>query len=369
MDNYGANLAREVVAMNRLPVATARLPVAADFRGSNVSLGNSSDLGKLQVRHQFVYRQESFAPVPDEFQSAVSLAAYYMGRAMLGYPIDDPILLTRMRRMNQSMDAIRNALRYGRGNVRIDNEISGGDSVHRTDSARLITGKTVQEVDDKLAGLMIEASAALMFGAGNCGEHSSTLLLEHASRMISGEIVELQSVNVDVDLSRDHALVSSRMENHPIDDFDQIIHGDAWKNGPPVLRVDAPISISEPFVSIGSDAAPTVRAAFQNVNYQMQQAHATNVEQILQQQRQQPVNLNEMHLRPPPSIDPEFAQSVRDALAVTDPEELLEEALQCGTDAGLTRQQAQLYSAHIMAQANRLDEIRLNRVRTTNSEC
>ncbi len=171
-------------------------------------------------------------------EAEVPLAAYLLMRAVDGRPVGASEV-SRLRLANASVNETRQLLKHGRGNVDVDVRASHNESTWRTNAAR--TFRQEREKKAKVPWNVFEqrapysAAAASVFGAGNCGEHTSTTSVYHSRRLAPNE--EVHYVNSP---AAGHTWAEGRIPGAPqAEQAERTVVMDAWAKGPAVLAPDA----------------------------------------------------------------------------------------------------------------------------------
>ncbi len=171
-------------------------------------------------------------------EAELPLAAYLLMRAVDGRPVAAPEI-ARLRLANASVNETRQLLKHGRGNVDVDVRATNNESTWRMKAAR--TFRQEREQKAKVPWNAFEqrapysAAAASVFGAGNCGEHTSTTSVYHSRRLAPNE--EVHYVNAP---AAGHAFAEGRIPSAPeAEQPERTIVMDAWAKGPAVLAADA----------------------------------------------------------------------------------------------------------------------------------
>jgi len=166
------------------------------------------------------------------------LAAYLLMRAVDGRPVAAPEI-SRLRLANASVNETRQLLKHGRGNVDVDVRATNNESTWRMKAARSFRQEREQKA--KVPWNAFEqrapysAAAASVFGAGNCGEHTSTTSVYHSRRLAPNE--EVHYVNAP---AAGHAFAEGRIPSAPeAEQPERTVVMDAWAKGPAVLAADA----------------------------------------------------------------------------------------------------------------------------------
>ncbi|WP_439894186.1 hypothetical protein ACS7SF_21685 (plasmid) [Ralstonia sp. 25C] len=181
----------------------------------------------------------SAAPAKTKITEAeLPLAAYLLMRAVDGRPVAGPEI-ARLRLANASVNETRQLLKHGRGNVNVNVRATHNESTWRMKAAR--TFRQEREQKAKVPWNAFEqrapysAAAASVFGAGNCGEHTSTTSVYHSRRLAPNE--EVHYVNAP---AAGHAFAESRIPSAPeAEQPERTVVMDAWAKGPAVLAADA----------------------------------------------------------------------------------------------------------------------------------
>ncbi|MGP3508068.1 hypothetical protein L0947_08345 [Paracidovorax citrulli] len=171
-----------------------------------------------------------------------ALQAYMAALTIDGHPLD-AAEAAALRSANRSVDATRNVLLRGRGNVSTDIEASGGNSTVRTETARRTARHLARQhavpSDGPGCGpfrrreppdaALTYSAGALAAGAGNCGEHASVAALMHAPHL--GPDDEVRIV--------EHGTMDHRWaEVHAAGSSSSPIVLDPWANGPAMYHED-----------------------------------------------------------------------------------------------------------------------------------
>ncbi|CAJ0698045.1 hypothetical protein R11007_02713 [Ralstonia holmesii] len=167
----------------------------------------------------------------------LALAAYLLARAVDGRPVAASEI-SRLRLANASVNETRQLLKHGRGNVDVDVRATHNESTWRTNAAR--TFRLERERKAKIPWNAFNqrapysAAAASVFGAGNCGEHTSTTSVYHSRRLAPGEEVHYVS-----DPAAGHAWAEGRVPAAAAaEQPERTVVMDAWAAGPAVLASD-----------------------------------------------------------------------------------------------------------------------------------
>lgn len=167
----------------------------------------------------------------------LALAAYLLARAVDGRPVAASEI-SRLRLANASVNETRQLLKHGRGNVDVDVRATHNESTWRTKAAR--TFRLERERKAKVPWNAFNqrapysAAAASVFGAGNCGEHTSTTSVYHSRRLAPDEEVHYVS-----DPAAGHAWAEGRVPHAPTaEQPERTVVMDAWAAGPAVLASD-----------------------------------------------------------------------------------------------------------------------------------
>jgi len=171
-------------------------------------------------------------------EAELALAAYLLMRAVDGRPVAAPEI-SRLRLANASVNETRQLLKHGRGNVDVDVRATNNESTWRMKAARSFRQEREQKA--KVPWNAFEqrapysAAAASVFGAGNCGEHTSTTSVYHSRRLAPNE--EVHYVNAP---AAGHAFAEGRIPSAPeAEQPERTVVMDAWAKGPAVLAADA----------------------------------------------------------------------------------------------------------------------------------
>ncbi|PPU97887.1 type III effector HopX1 [Xanthomonas hyacinthi] len=158
---------------------------------------------------------------------------------MLARDIDgrrvSPSEVGRLRKANDSIGNTRQLLQFGRGNVDTDLRETDNKSGWRTKAARQFKDELYARgggrVVDYPEQMTHAAAAAVVFGAGNCGEYASTTSVYHSSQLDARETVHRVA-------GSNHAWAEARV---PADDGigASTIVMDGWAKGPAVLAPDS----------------------------------------------------------------------------------------------------------------------------------
>jgi len=167
----------------------------------------------------------------------LQLATYLLARSLDGRPV--PLIdVIRLRKANATVNETRELLKYGRGNVDVDVRATGNESRWRMKAARTLK----EELDSRSGEGWVDystqavhsAAAAIVFGAGNCGEHASLAGVYHTRRLEKREAVHHVH-----DRFAGHSWAEARLPAPPeSDDGARAVVMDAWADGPPVLAPD-----------------------------------------------------------------------------------------------------------------------------------
>lgn len=163
------------------------------------------------------------------------LGGYLVDRQILGRPVQGSAL-EKLRSANQTVSETRRALKFGRGNVSVDIEDSGGASSLRTEAGRL----SRRAIPHKLASgepldpAVRAVAAALTAQAGKCGEHAHVAGFLHAAKLEEGEHVYVMGSS-----NPNHNWVEWRGETS---DRGQGIVMDAWGKASAILAEDGSLS-------------------------------------------------------------------------------------------------------------------------------
>ena len=213
----------------------------SDSRSSHVSSGRSPGLGDLRPRATSA--GVGAAPLSAPMARALAadelpLAAYLLTCALDGHPVAQPDV-TRLRRANASVSETRALLKHGRGNVDVDVRATGNESRWRMKAPRTLKdqfdGRTRERWVDFSTQATHSAAAANVFGAGNCGGHTSTTAVYHSRRLEKHETVHYVS-NRRVGHTWAEARLPATADS---EDSERAIVLDAWADGPAVLASDA----------------------------------------------------------------------------------------------------------------------------------
>ena len=168
----------------------------------------------------------------------LALAAYLLARAVDGRPVAASEI-SRLRLANASVNETRQLLKHGRGNVDVDVRATHNESTWRTKAAR--TFRLERERKAKVPWNAFtqrapySAAAASVFGAGNCGEHTSTTSVYHSRRLAPHEEVHYVSAP-----AVGHTWAEGRVPTAPVaEQSERTVVMDAWAAGPAVLASDA----------------------------------------------------------------------------------------------------------------------------------
>lgn len=168
----------------------------------------------------------------------LSLAVYLLARAVDGRPVAGSEI-SRLRLANASVNETRQLLKHGRGNVDVDVRATNNESTWRTKAAR--TFRLERERKANVPWNAFEqrapfsAAAASVFGAGNCGEHTSTTSVYHSRRLAPGEEVHYVS-----DPAAGHTWAEGRVPDAAAaEQPERTVVMDAWLAGSAVLASDA----------------------------------------------------------------------------------------------------------------------------------
>ena len=166
------------------------------------------------------------------------LAAYLLTCALDGRPVAQPDV-ARLRRANASVNETRALLKHGRGNVDVDVRATGNESRWRMKAARTLKdqfdGRSGERWVDFSTQATHSAAAAHVFGAGNCGEHTSTTAVYHSRRL-----EEHETVHYVKGRQIGHTWAEARLHaTGGPGDRERAIVLDAWADGPAVLAPDA----------------------------------------------------------------------------------------------------------------------------------
>lgn len=166
------------------------------------------------------------------------LAAYLLMRAVDGRPVAAPEI-ARLRLANASVNETRQLLKHGRGNVDVDVRATHNESTWRMKAARTFRQEREQKANVPWNAFEqrapYSAAAASVFGAGNCGEHTSTATVYHSRRLAPNE--EVHYVNAP---AAGHTFSEARIPSAPeAEQPERTIVMDAWTKGPAVLAADA----------------------------------------------------------------------------------------------------------------------------------
>lgn len=243
----------------------------------------------------------------------IQLAAYLVAREVLERPVTDPGDLRRLKDGTRSMQATRDLMPHGRGNVDTDLAQTRHDSFYRTSvSRRLSQAKPVDigHPDRPLAGLAPQsrkqwqglcAAGAVAAGAGNCGEHAVLAAHLHANSLRGRESVVMVSDD-------EHAWCEVRTPKHPT------VVVDAWKEGSAMLEED---TCSTP---LAVDHVIRRRGARYAVKAMRKAGHALSTPQLQQYIQRQLERERALQTSPPERWEPQplaaagFAQRAGQAL-------------------------------------------------------
>jgi hypothetical protein len=116
------------------------------------------------------------------------LGGYLVDRVILGRPVDGSTL-EKLRSANQTVAETRRTLKYGRGNVSVDVNDSGGTSSVRTEAGRLARNAIPKKLasGEPLDPAVRAVAAAMTAQAGMCGEHAHVAGFLHAAKLEDGE--------------------------------------------------------------------------------------------------------------------------------------------------------------------------------------
>jgi hypothetical protein len=213
----------------------------SESRSSRATPGRSPGLGDLQPRAASA--SVGVAPSSASVTRALAadelpLAGYLLTCALDGRPVAPPDV-ARLRRANASVNETRALLRHGRGNVDVDVRATGNETRWRTKAARTqkdqFDGRTGERWVDFTTQATHSAAAASVFGAGNCGEHTSTTAVYHSRRL-----EEHETVHYVKGKQIGHTWAEARLSaSGGSGDRERAIVLDAWADGPAVLASDA----------------------------------------------------------------------------------------------------------------------------------
>ncbi|WCM87138.1 hypothetical protein [Acidovorax sp. NCPPB 3576] len=165
-------------------------------------------------------------------QNDARLRPYVMARAIDGRVVDSADL-ARLRLANRTVDAVREMLPLGRGNVASDIERTRGESSRRSVACNAMTYQLIQ-----MAGwprVQARATAALFAQTGTCDEHAALGVMLHAPSLRPGEVLyQVTSSQIG------HVWAEWRQEANPHSAFALVL--DPWMDGPAVFASDGQLS-------------------------------------------------------------------------------------------------------------------------------
>lgn len=155
-----------------------------------------------------------------------------MARAIDGQVVDGADL-SRLRRANLTVDAVRAMLPWGRGNVAVDIERTQGESSRRSLACQIMADQLMQ-----MAGwpaIQARATAALFSQAGTCDHHAALGVMLHAPHLRPDEVLyQVTSSQIG------HVWAEWRQETNPDNVFALVM--DPWMDGPAVFASDGQLS-------------------------------------------------------------------------------------------------------------------------------
>lgn len=260
------------------------------------------------------------------------LASYLAARTADRRPVEGP-RLKDLRYANQTVNATRERLDAGRGNVSDDISRSANNSTHRTGAARDLAEELSSDDCMPEESAQIGAAAAMLLRAGNCYEHAVVTTLMHGSPLVSPQTVHLVNAK-----KRDHVWSELRVDGNGASPGDIVM--DAWAEGPAVLREDSEFASNPNAIQskLGLDAHAAQRAASETKN--RFDLIASNdevrdfVEQALAGYQASDVSLSKKYVWPPtPATSAEFrerSQGRLDALRRANDTGVLEQVILAG---------------------------------------
>ncbi|UXY17255.1 hypothetical protein N8I74_09675 [Chitiniphilus purpureus] len=193
------------------------------------------------------------------------LFSYMFGRALLDRPIDGSEA-QRLRRANDTVEAVRAHLDRGRGNVSTDIARSSHESSRWMAAGRELRDEMAKgegPVSESRFG-MLKALSSELVRAGNCGEHGDLSMHLHGDKLVGKETLQrVSSAQID------HGWAELRVSGAGFNPSDVVM--DAWGKGPAVLREDSTFAAS--------------RAQLKPVKYALDQVSGPKAAQDFQQQR------------------------------------------------------------------------------------
>lgn len=244
------------------------------------------------------------------------LGGYLVDRLILGRPVDGSTL-EKLRRANQTVSETRRALKYGRGNVSVDINDSGGTSSLRTEAGRLARRAIPQKLasGEPLDPAVRAVAAAMTAQAGLCSTHAHVAGFLHAAKLEEGEHVYVMGSS-----NPSHNWVEWRGETS---DRGHGIVMDAWGKTSTILAEDGSLSHAghPAVVDYHYDRTTGAHAHAQLRELQQQRQWRMDAELGRQMKKLGPDFRfpDEAVLEPASVLSDEFAQSVAHAMNEVDP--------------------------------------------------
>ncbi len=211
------------------------------------------------------------------------LGGYLFARHTLGQAVEGADL-DALTRANATVMETRQALGYGRGNVRDDIRDSGGQSSIRAEAGRNLVGKLaskfsvdVRDASDPMAGVL-RAAGPMAARAGNCGEHAAVATFLYAGKLREGEQVYCVGSN-----QVDHSFSELRGEGS---DRGRYVVMDAWGKTPAIFAGDSAFAANEHDVESRYHYDATTGAAAHREMQALQQKHSRRIKKQLRSEMQ-----------------------------------------------------------------------------------